>query len=152
MRIIFFCLLFIGFVGCKKDNFTAAPQLTYKSLSPNYWETGLSILYKDFAPVVTMEITDAEGDFGSDSSGVYVKNILTGTERVYDMPSVGSYAGGNVKAELKLNLYNSMQSNCINGTGGNAFDTIYYEIYVRDNAGNKSNVVRTPDPVFHKCF
>ncbi|MEZ5028726.1 MAG: hypothetical protein R2765_08070 [Ferruginibacter sp.] len=54
-----FAIIVLLFAACKKDKFTTAPQITFKSYNPNQ---GSNYSNSTNEPVMTLEITDAEGD------------------------------------------------------------------------------------------
>ena len=146
ISIILICLVCL-FSACKKDKYTTEPQITYKSISPN------PISYLDnIYPILTLEITDAEGDLGFkenvDTAFVYIKNNLTGRFDSVPFPDIKFSAKNNFKADIEVEL--NPGHNCV--PISNVTDSIYYDVYVRDFARNKSNVITTSDPLLFRCF
>ena len=152
MRYLFFAFVAcVVFTACNKDKYTSAPQIKFKSITSPYKVNNTT---QDFA-TLTIELTDAEGDFGftegKDTSYVFVKNTKSPFRLdSFKFPSALAKAvKKNFKGDVEVNLSGS-------GTGGtNAVpsipagktrDTIYYEIYVKDFAKNKSNVIKNTDP------
>ena len=152
MRYLLFAFIACAaFTACNKDKYTSAPQIKFKSITSPYKVNNTT---QDFATLI-IELTDAEGDFGfkegKDTSYVFVKNTKAPFRLdSFKFPSVLSKAvTNNFKGDVEINLAGS-------GTGGtNAVpsipvgktrDTIYYEIYVKDFAKNKSNVIKNTDP------
>ena len=146
--ILFAAVIVLGFAACKKDKFTTAPQISYKSLKPN---TVYANLTSQPTPILTLHVTDAEGDLsfvnGSDSAWIYIKNLLTNTRDSFKFPDLTGVTTSNFKFDLDIPI-----------TGGNLIkggprprpktDTLYFEVYITDIAKNKSNVVTTEDPVY----
>lgn len=158
MRYLFFAVIFcIVFSSCGKDKFTSAPQITFKSISSSYVYNSP----RGTPPaLLTLELTDAEGDFGfaegKDTSYVYVKNITVSPFKIdsFKFPaSLSKAVKKNFKADLEIDLVGDIN---INGSGvltpstrpRPKTDTLYFEVYVKDFAKNKSNVIKTADPLF----
>ena len=159
MRYLFFAVLFcIIFISCNKNKYTSAPQIKFKSISSSFVSNSPR---GTPPPILTLELTDAEGDFGfteqKDTSYVYIKNISTPPFRMdsFKFPSTLSKAvKKNFKADLEVDLTGDQ-----NIPGSNNLlipstrprpktDTLYFEVYVKDFAKNKSNVIKTTDPLF----
>jgi hypothetical protein len=137
------------FIGCNKDKYTSAPQISFKSLKPDVWDN--SNLDPTAGPVLTLELTDAEGDFGFnngiDTSYAYIKNITIPPYRVDSVkfPNLPSQIKKNLKVDVDI-LLRSVLAN--SGRPRPFVDTLYFEVYVKDFAKNKSNVIKTDKPVY----
>jgi hypothetical protein len=143
----------ILFFACKKDKFTTVPQITFKSVKPNAWLSTNTAVQKDIAPVLTIRVTDAEGDLGlkagKDTSLVYVKNLLNNViDSSQLLPNIGTSAKPDFQADIAINLFSVMGGNP-NSNVRPRVDTLYFEVYIKDFAKNKSNVIKTSDPVFY---
>ena len=80
------------FTSCKKDKFTTAPQIKYKSLSHN----AVDLNPNSAVPIVTLHITDAEGDLGvngNDIAWVYMKTFLP----IHSTPAIPRSANSGQK-------------------------------------------------------
>ena len=148
-----FSILF--FSACKKDKYTTAPQISFKSISPNAFSSNNTILESEFAPKLTISVTDAEGDLGfklnQDTAKVFIKNLLTNNLDSFNFPDLHRSAGKNFKADVTINLFNALE--CRNsGPPRPRTDTLYFDVYVTDFAKNKSNVITTSDPVYYRCL
>ncbi len=156
MRSIFILVLSIFiFSGCSKDKYTTAPQIIFKSINPAFAASDLTNLFKESAPKLTIEITDAEGDVGfiagKDTSRVFIKNLKSGNLDSFYLPDIRSAASKNFKADVIVNLFDALE--CVNpGPVRPRTDTIFYEVYIRDFAKNKSNVIITEQPVYYRCL
>ena len=144
LLIIAVCLLF---TACKKDKFTTAPQIKYKSVKPNTFQAGNTD--RDAGPVITVSVTDAEGDLGKpgkDTVKIYVKNLLTGKiDSTLEFPDIAAAAHKDFQGELSINVWSLMPPN---NPPRPRIDTLYFEVYIKDFAKNKSNVIKTDDPIF----
>ena len=155
MRYLPLLIVFVASLSaCKKDKFTTAPQIKFKSISPDNAASDLTFNQRQFAPKLTIEITDAEGDVGLvpniDTSRIYIKNLLLNKLDSFDMPEALP-GTKNFKANVEINLYNTLGCRLV-GPPRPRTDTIYYEVYVKDFAKNKSNVITTDKPVYYRCL
>ncbi|MBK8608685.1 MAG: hypothetical protein IPL84_01680 [Chitinophagaceae bacterium] len=139
-------MIILFFAGCKKDKYTTAPQISYKSVSPTVVDQNSQSL------TLTIDITDAEGDLGitgSDTAFIYIKNLLNGAFDSLRFPDLqAGIAKNNFKADVEIDLSRARVFSC---TPGPHTDTLFFEIYVTDFAKNKSNVIITGDAVYFKC-
>lgn len=153
MRYFIACALFaFVFSSCKKDNYTTAPQIAYISVNPNYVD-GRVTNTPDAR--VNFEIRDGEGDIGlnagKDTSFIYMRNLLTNDEDSLRLfPDLTTVTTKNFKAVISASLGKVTKCKPRPG-GGYHTDTLYFEIYVRDFKRNKSNVIKTTDPVLFYC-
>lgn len=136
------------FTACKKDKYTTAPQISYKSIDPNVVFKNLTV---QVMPVLTLEITDAEGDLGftgTDTCKIFIKNLVTGEiDSTLRLPDLSGAVGKNFKAEVDIALDTRI---ILEGSTRPSpkTDTLFYEVYIQDFAKNKSNVIKTADPVY----
>lgn len=137
------------FIGCNKDKYSSVPQISFKSLKPDQWDN--SNLDQTAGPILTLELTDAEGDFGFrdgfDTSYAYIKNLTIPPYREDSVkfPPLPS----NIKKNMKVNVDVLLRRVLFNSGRPKPFvDTLYFEVYVKDFAKNKSNVIRTEKPVY----
>jgi hypothetical protein len=151
MRYTLLIALFaITFAACKKDKFTTVPQIKFKSVKPNAYLSGGT--NRDLAPVLTITVTDAEGDLGfkagKDTSKVYIKNLITNIEdSSFLLPNIQTAAQSNFQGDIAINLF-SIIAGKPGVTTRPRVDTLFFEVYLKDFAKNKSNVIKTGDPVF----
>jgi len=117
------------FMGCSKDN--PAPEIEFKSFDPDtyYRSSPLS------NPVMTLELKDGDGDLG-DSSFLYILNLRTTDFDSIALPDLGVAAVKNFKGDVLVNMQQYIRFI-------NPVDTLVFELYLKDNARVKSNVVRT---------
>jgi hypothetical protein len=141
-KILLSLLVVIFLAACKKDKYNTTPTLTLKSTSKKTIPTNGTF-------TVQIELTDKEGDI---SDTLYFKKIrtnkkVTGTLRdslAFAIPQVT-----NVKtAFLQLDL--QYQSHLVSSTNpGNppAPDSLTIQVYVKDKAKNKSEILSIPDVI-----
>ncbi len=137
--------------SCKKDKYTTAPQIKFNDFTPNTFTRG-SILPPEAGPFLSIQLTDAEGDFGfapgEDTSYLYIKNV-TIAGAVLDsipFPTSGQIKRNDLNAEVVVNLSNARSALIGTPTVPTHpyVDTLHFEVYVKDFAKNKSNVITTP--------
>jgi uncharacterized lipoprotein YajG len=139
--------------GCKKDKFTTAPQITFKTIAPQGMSSVLPITQQESAPKLVINVTDQEGDLGfingKDTSRVYIKNLRTNRLDSIFLPDIRVAAGKRFQADISVNLYQYM-GGCSSGPRPKV-DSVFFEVYVQDFAKNKSNVIRTDIPALLFC-
>lgn len=145
---LLFTIIILFFSGCKKDKYTTTPQISYRSIAPDV------VGNLSASPVITLDITDAEGDIGrtaTDTAFIYIKNLLVNEFDSLMFPDLQAATKKNFKAEVEFVVPNSVLK-CNSLPGGTLHtDTVYFEIYVKDFAKNKSNVINTGDPLYFIC-
>lgn len=144
-------LLFISalvLLSCaKKPNYSKSPQISFKSFD---------IISKDSA-VFTINFSDGDGDVGSPNQDAnffityyfwdntinkYVvyrdSTLLQDTIDVRSFPSPSdSYKNKPISGEIALLMFPYRKDNTIK--------KLKYACYIKDNAGNKSNIIQTPE-------
>ncbi len=135
-------------LSCKKNKYTTAPQITFKSISPNTWLSNTTI--NNPGPFLNIQVTDAQGDFGfvsgKDTSYIYVQNITIPPFKM-DSLQFPNFTGVNTK-DLNTTISASLQSVLAQSGRAHYTDTLYFQVYVKDFAKNKSNVIKT-GPLFY---
>lgn len=142
VKILICALCFLVFSSCEKEkDFPDEPTLTvreFTKVNPNYalWRLGF---------------TDGDGDIGvrtdrdKDNFIVTIFRIDTGVPTElnatnYRIPVVDNIRTSNgIEGEFRFDIENLDLFRIEN------IDSVVYEAYVIDRAGNESNVVRTPE-------
>lgn len=147
---LLFTIAILFFTACKKDQYTTAPQITFKSFKP---AEGSNYTQFNDQPVMVMEITDAEGDLGklsaTEVSKVYIKNMLTSKEDSILFPDLSSISKSNFKATIEIGLRSVMGGRSLPVNQRPYQDNLSFEVYVKDFAKNKSNVILTDKPFIY---
>jgi hypothetical protein len=133
--------------ACKKDKFTTAPQISFKGVKPDAYFQGSTS--SSNLPIITLHVTDAEGDLGfntgADTAFVYLLNLRTNKFDSTMFPTIGtSSAQKNFEADVDIRM-----NNFLGVPINNVKDTIYYKIYIKDFAKNKSNEIQTDKPIYY---
>lgn len=140
---IFIVLLgIIAAVGCgKSGNYPSTPDLKYKSIYPHEFSTSDSV-------AITCNFKDAEGDI-QDSVWFKVYNITTPEDST---PKFASYpmpqdfpAQKNMEGNIILILKPGQDFTI--GQGHN--DSVYFDIFIKDNAKHISDTVRSDTVLVH---
>jgi hypothetical protein len=126
---ILFSIFILFMVSCKKDKYTTAPQLKYKSTNKKELRQGETLTMK-------LSFTDAEGDLLADSSLLVLKVVPRCTAssfsqyyRIPDFPT-----GKNQAGEIVITYtYNDINPKC------NRNDTAVFKFVMRDKQKNKSD-------------
>jgi hypothetical protein len=145
-----FAIAILMLTACNKDKFTTTPQIGFKGLSHN----AVDLSPSSAVPVVTLSITDAEGDLGitaTDTAFIYMKNLLTNDFDSLPFPDLQTAGKSKFQANIDVTIEKVLKCHSLPGNPLHT-DTLYFEFYVKDFAKNKSNVVTTPEPVYFTCF
>jgi hypothetical protein len=142
------CCFAIIFVSCNKDKFTAEPKISFNSITPNYWTSNNTGF---FGPKLSFNLKDAEGDFGFEDASisyVYIRNAadtLTPPDSLAfpNMPITGNR---NLDIDVEVDIVSILPPAHI---PGNYTDTLFFDVFVKDFAGHKSNVIRTITPLYY---
>lgn len=147
--------------SCNKNGGNNAPQIKFKAITPSYNGN----LLNQPLPILTIQLKDEDGDIGfdemKDTSYLYVKNITVPPFKIdsFKFPtSLAMVAKASFKnfvdVELDLNgnvfipgsaiLYPSVRP-----SPSPRRDTTFFEVYAKDFKKNKSNVIRTDDPIIY---
>lgn len=136
-------------VSCGKDKYTSEPQIKFKSVSPNQVRSGV-IIGSPEIPLITLSVTDAEGDLGfktgKDTSYIFIKNLLVNRLDSFVLPDIESVTTKNFQADIRINTFDVLRGST---RPRPKVDTLYFEIYIKDFAKHKSNVITTADPIYY---
>ncbi|MFT6850276.1 MAG: hypothetical protein ACJATA_001088 [Sphingobacteriales bacterium] len=142
--IIGFSIIFSLFTGCKDDEeeLRAIPQIAFASINPS-----TVTQFKD-SIIIKVSFSDADGDLGyksPDSLSVSVlDNRLTKADLFYLSPVTPDGEELKVKGNFRIKIANTF----LIGNGGE--EQTFYTIFVRDRAGNKSNIITTTNLTIRK--
>lgn len=140
------------FYCVRPPDFPDEPVIAFKSLSKQTMRQSIN-QFAD-SSFLTFTFTDGDGDLGdedNDSLNVYVTDGRDGVEKFkYRIPYIEPQGTGNgIEGEIRVKLnttcciYPDGQVPCTKSTDFPT-DTLFYEIYIKDRKGNKSNVIQTP--------
>jgi hypothetical protein len=149
MRYFYFVLLLaVTIISCKKSTSSSAPEIKFKKITSSFVKN----TDPDTSPIITIELKDAEGDIGfndgKDTSYVYVKNISRAPFKLdsfFFPAALAKVTGKNFKADVDIAIRSLLPATL----AGPRVDTLFYEVYVKDFAKNKSNVIRTDNPLLY---
>lgn len=136
--------------ACKKDKFTTAPQIKFKSISPDNVTSGTF----GADPVLTISVTDAEGDLGitlKDTAFIYIKSLLTNDSDSMAFPDLQAATKSNFKADVDISISSRVLKCKSLPSGALHTDIVYFEVYIKDFAKNKSNVIKSDQPLYYTC-
>ncbi len=142
-------------IACTKPpDYSDTPEIAFINFSKNTMQQGGGLEDKT---VLTISFTDGDGDIGIDGEpSVFFKDLRDGSELLTAaapvIPEQG--VGNGISGEMYITVNTTC---CIHpdpdlapdGCGadfvgtGVFLDTLVYEVYIVDRAGNKSNVIET---------
>lgn len=140
ITLISFCVL----VGCSKDEYTAKPQLKYKSVNTK-------VLNRNETLTFVLEVTDAEGDI-QDSIWVQEvpRNCSGGFTSKYKMPDFTAVK--NLKGEINICYSYGVNLGCptITSTCQTQNDSATFKFWIQDKAKNISDTISSEEVVLIK--
>lgn len=147
MRYLFLALaICIVIYSCKKSDGNTAPEIAFDKITAAVFTTNTTGV--DAPPILTIKLKDEDGDIGfkagKDTSYVYIKNLNVPPFIVdsFEFPSnLSAVAGRKMDVEVDIDISKKMKPS------GARVDTFYFEVFVKDIAKNKSNVIKTTDPI-----
>ena len=136
MRKLIYILVGVLLLSCEKEEVMSdTPIIDFISISPTTVQE-----YTDDI-IITISYTDGDGDLGEnnpDINNLFVEDNRNGIEYKFRIPEL-SPSGSTITIEGNFNI-------TINGTGitdESSSQKVDYSIYVKDRAGNKSNIITT---------
>jgi len=154
----FLTLLFI--LSCTKPpHYPNEPVIKFNRLSKNTAKAGFG---SQDSLLITFDFTDGDGDIGNEDNQINVqfKDLRDDSEFLtYSIPFIPVRGANNgISGEVSIILELGNPICCFTPEGiGDCFppflvekDTMVYEIYILDRAGNRSNKILT-DSIFLLC-
>ena len=155
--LLFFAFLLL-LISCKKDSgFSSVPNISFIEIKPSYWVESFD---PNVGPTLSFQLKDAEGDFnfsGRDSSYVYLKttsvnydgdSLVNDGLRLYKFPFPDlSEWSDRSNMDVRMDI---LMNNLRRGYENFPVDTFYFDIWVQDLAGNKSNVIQNTVPLLYQ--
>lgn len=152
LRTLFVLLIIIVVVaGCSVNPFSKVPLITYTGLVNN------PIKYNVDTAAITFSIQDGDADLGQDQNSGDKFDIYLKDKRFDTAQFVGYYFP--LMNQLSLDPDKGFKGRCIfllipaivsprlDSFHLAVGDTVQYELYIMDKAGNKSNTITT-DPLY----
>lgn len=141
MTVVALLLMVIGFFSCKKDE-----NLLPLSVTPSINLIELSAdTIKEFEEplILLMGYQDGDGDLGNqntDINSLFIKDYrLEKADEYYIAPLAPVGSQISIKGTLKITLNGAFV------LGNSQSEKTYFEIWMTDRSGHKSNVIRTKE-------
>ena len=153
-KLLVVVVFIVGFATCiSPPDYPIEPQILYKALSKTTMRQGQ--LGTEDSLYMYLTFTDGDGDLGDkDSLNVFLtdkrNNQTADRFRIPYVPVEGAKNG--ISGELRILLFTT----CCNvlppcePSKTKPIDTLIYDVYIKDRAGHKSNVIQTA-PIFLQC-
>ncbi|HOZ51523.1 MAG TPA: hypothetical protein PLU17_06670 [Chitinophagaceae bacterium] len=141
-KIFLICFLLIAFSCNRKPSFSVIPKITYKSISSNLIKAGSS----EQATRISLIVEDGDGDIGYETENLFFKDSRDSSIIKMRIPVIPSEYAPNkgVKGTITVD-YLAAWLTLRPDTNHIEFDTLRWEIYMQDKAGNISNTIVTED-------
>ena len=137
LTFIFFIFSFSFFISCKEDDEPTPPVINLLSMSKD-----TLVQFQDSLDIV-IKYTDTDGDVGEtdpDNNSLYIKDSrLPDADYYHVLPLSPPNTALNIQGELTVKIKNMF----LLGNGGN--ETAYFTIKLKDQRGNWSNQIITPN-------
>lgn len=147
-------------IACTKPpDYSDTPEIDFISLSNNTMMQGSG--FED-ETTLTISFTDGDGDIGINDGDptVYFKDLRDGSEFItFFAPEIPEQGVGNgISGEMYIKVNTTccihpdpnQNDGCDSDFSEYPTDILIYEVYIKDRAGNKSNVIQT-DPITLLC-
>ncbi len=156
LKFTFFLSISTILACTKPPDYPIEPVISFKSLSRTSLPQGN--LNTD-SLTITISYTDGDGDLGNEENqaNVFRTDLRTGfSASTFSIPFVPIQGAGNgISGEIAIKAFTAC---CIHPETNQIcmpfddfpVDTLQFEIYIVDRAGNKSNTIIT-DPIFLRC-
>ena len=146
----------VAALGCvSPPDYADEPMIVYESMSKTILAAFNGPDSRQDSIVIQFSFTDGDGDISfADSTDIFIKD-----SRFPDLPPtvLGAFpeipadgTGNGISGDVFFTIINSGQQICCIANGRFCaqfedipFDTLSYEIYIRDRAGNISNTIQT---------
>ena len=144
---LFFIITCVLFLSCKKEDFNTVPHIEFLSITPSTWYSDDPSLT---GPQLSFKLTDAEGDFGfqdTSISFVYIRleNDTLNPPDSLAFPDLPISNKSNLSVEVSVDIVSVLPP----PNFPRPFtDTLYFEVFVKDFAGHKSNVIKSTSPFY----
>ena len=160
IALLFFVFGLFTLGSCvKPPNYPNEPEIEYIGLNKNVISQGNTTAGPDTL-VIFFSFTDGDGDLGfdGDSLDVFLTDSRDQFKNPFKLPVIPDEGIGNgISGEITFRLLTTC---CVYPPNSNfeacepsdvfPVDTLVYEIYMMDRAGNESNRILT-DPIFLQC-
>lgn len=158
-KIGLFILVFLAGWRClDSPDFPDEPFIEFLSISKDTLAQGI---FQDDSLVVRFRFEDGDGDLGrkdqDPENNIFFIDERTGTlDNTFAIPEIPQEGAANgVEGEVRIVLYSTC---CIYPDGSDPcvpneqfpLDTVMYRIYIKDQAGHKSNEILT-SPIILRC-
>lgn len=142
---IIIAIVSLLYLGCKKETFSTAPTLTYKSVNTTQ-------LYPNQVIEFSLSFTDAEGDV-IDTMYIQKVSLNCAASNFFDRSRIPTFpTTKNLSGDLRVSY-----SNGINNPGYITIasrcdynDTCYFRFMLKDQQNNKSDTVKSDIIVIYK--
>jgi len=153
---LFFGILYLTLYACANPpDYPIEPVIEYKRITKNRLDQSA---FNADSTLITIGFTDGDGDIGNeDSVSIFIIDNRTDFEQPgFKIPYIGEQGvGKGISGEISFVLFTSC---CIYENGLTPcepstdfpLDTLSYDIYIIDRAGNASNRITT-EPLFIRC-
>ncbi len=147
------------FAACTNPpDYPIIPEIEFISISK---DTMIRGSFFNDTTFIRFSFTDGDGDIGDgDSLQLFLVDSRNGFVNDFRIPFVPELGASNgIKGEITVRVFTSccifppelFLDGCNDEYAQMPFDEYYYDIFIKDRAGNESNVIQTT-PIHITCF
>lgn len=155
---------FVLFIGCARPpDYPIEPVIEYMNVSSNVVNQNSGTIAGDTI-IATISFTDGDGDLGDDNNEttIVITDLRDNTieDSAIKLPKVPEAGANNgISGEIIVRILPTCciyppefeQERCKTSISSYKVDTVNYEIYIIDRAGNESNKIKL-EPVYVQCI
>ena len=162
--IFFFLVATLGLIiSCARPpDYPIEPVIEFLSVSSNFADQNSNTTFGDTV-IATLSFTDGDGDIGNedDEQTIFIRDLRDSSisNTAIQLPAVPEPGANNgISGEILFRILPTcciyppefLQIPCTPSTSSFRQDTVVYEVYIVDRAGNESNRVQL-EPIFVQC-
>ena len=140
-KVLLFSLIILCFFSCtKKSEYSLTPKISYIEMQPKQ----LNVIPASGSTYITLSFSDGDGDIGFGTNNLYLKDSRDSTTIVMEIPEIPGEYNPNLGLKGQFVIeYKAAWLSLRPDTAHLTKDTLQWEIYMVDKAGNKSNTINT---------
>jgi hypothetical protein len=140
-------LLILLLASCNKETkYSNIPKISFLSISPSVVQAGGDSIVK-----IKFDFEDGDGNIGFGSENIFVKDSRDTSQIRFVIPTIPSKFNpeNGLKGIIQIQ-YEAAFLLLRSDTSHLETDTLHWEIYMKDEAGNVSNIISTSDLILTK--
>lgn len=141
------CFAFLILYSCNKETkYSNIPKIKFLGLNTSRVQAG-----SDSTILIRFEIEDGDGNVGFGTKNLFLSDSRFNDTLPYEIPKIPeNYNPSNgIKGIIQLE-YNAAFLFLRTDSAHSSLDTLHWQLYLKDQAGNMSNIIQTTELVLFK--